>query len=113
MEQNHNPQNSIGLFERKTRLSVRKREAETGSPRLALALVGEFSQWGPELGSAAVAEVLCVGVRLSLLRPRDSASGRLSRNRFTLTRPSCGLQEKTCRLPSSWPILAIRPSLPP
>lgn len=113
MEQNHNPQNSIGLFERKTRLRVRKREVETGSPRLALALVGEFSQWGPELGCAAVAEALRVGVTLSLLRPRDSASGRLSRNRSTLSRPSCGLQEKTCRLPSSWPILAIRPSLPP
>lgn len=52
MEQNHNPQNSMGLFERKTRLSVRKREAETGSSRPDLALVGEFSQGllGPELG---------------------------------------------------------------
>lgn len=44
LEQNHNPQNSMGLSERKTRLSVRKREAEIGSSRLALALVGEFSQ---------------------------------------------------------------------
>lgn len=44
LEQNHNPQNSMGLSERKTRLSVRKREAEIGSSRLALSLVGEFSQ---------------------------------------------------------------------
>lgn len=81
-EQNHNPQNSMGLPERKIRLSVRKREVETGSPRRALALVGEFAQGvsGPERDCAPEAEALRVGVRLSLLRPRDSASGGLSRN---------------------------------
>lgn len=92
MERNHNPQNSMGLFERKTRLSVRKREAETGSSRRALVLLGEFSQGRPEPGRAAVAEAFRVGVSLSVLRPRDSASGRLSRNRSALTRPSCSLQ---------------------
>jgi hypothetical protein len=52
MDQNHTPQNSMGLSERKARLSVRKREVEAGSSRLALALVGEFSQGvsGPERG---------------------------------------------------------------
>lgn len=79
MEQNHNPQNSMGLSERKTRLSVRKREVETGSPRLALALVGEFSQRvsGPERGCAPVAEVLRVGVCRVGGSPCPAATTRL------------------------------------
>lgn len=46
MEQNHNPQNSMGLSERKTSLSVRSQEERDGNGNLkpAPAPVGGFSQ---------------------------------------------------------------------
>lgn len=79
MEQNHNPQNSMGLSERKTRLSVRKREVETGSPRLALALVGEFSK-GLRVRSGAAPQWLRRSALVSavlVVSPCPAATARL------------------------------------